>query len=123
MTESFEDLIIWRKAHKLMLRVYEITEKFPKTEFYNLTSQLRRAALSVCANIAEAHGRHHYAETIHFLFNARGSAEEVRSLLMAARDLSQAKLDLKTFEELNLEYIGLIKGINGFIRSTKKKTS
>jgi four helix bundle protein len=123
MAESFENLIIWKKAHKLMFKIYAITEKFPKSETYNLVSQLRRASLSVTANIAEAHGRYHYAEMIHFLFNARGSAEEVRSHLMAAKDLPQIKLDSNTFTKLNKEYIELIKMINGFIKSVKRKSS
>lgn len=70
-----------------MLLIYDVTSSFPKEETFNLTSQLRRSALSVPANIAEANGRYHYAETIHFLYNARGSAEEVRSHLQAALDL------------------------------------
>lgn len=121
MAESFEKLDIWQNAHKLMLRIYGITEDFPKSELYNLVAQLRRAALSVPTNIAEAQGRFHDAETVHFMFNARGSCEEVRSLLMAARDLHLLKP--QDFEELNREYINLVKGINGYIRFIKTKTN
>lgn len=103
-----------------MLKVYGITARFPKEEVYNLTSQLRRAALSVPANIAEAQGRYHYAETIHFLYNARGSVEEVRSLLIAANDLSF--IDKKEHQELENAYSGLVKGINSFIKSLRNKT-
>ena len=81
MAANFEDLRIWQVGESLVIKIYSITGKFPKSEFYNLTSQLRRAAVSVPANIAEAMGRYHNAESIHFIFNARGSAEEVRSLL------------------------------------------
>ncbi|MBI4057776.1 four helix bundle protein [Candidatus Microgenomates bacterium] len=69
----------------------------------------------------QAHGRYHYAETINFLFNARGSAQEARSLLMAAKDVQQIKLSTTVYEMLNQEYEGLIKGINGFISALRKK--
>jgi len=119
MAEDFKSLNIWKKSHKLMLKVYKITSAFPKEETYNLISQLRRAALSVPANIAEAHGRYHYAETIHFLYNARGSAEEVRSLLIAAVDLRF--INKNDYSQLEKEYAGLIKGINSFIKSIRAK--
>lgn len=121
MVASFEELKIWKKGHQLMLKVYKVTRGFPKSERYGLISQLRRAALSVPANIAEGHGRYHYAESIHFLFNARGSAEEVRSHLMAAKDIPSIKLKSSVFEQLNEDYIGLIKGINGFIKAKRKQ--
>ena len=102
-----------------MLKVYQLTVSFPKEETFNLISQLRRAALSVPANIAEAHGRYHYAETIHFLYNARGSAEEVRSLLIASRDLKFISKD--EYKYLETEYEGLIKGINSFIKTLRER--
>lgn len=119
MADDFKKLLIWQKSHELMLKVYKITESLPKEETYNLISQLRRAALSVPANIAESQGRYHYAETIHFLYNARGSAQEVRSLLNAAFDLSFiAKMD---YQELETAYFGLIKGVNSYIKSVRDK--
>src|SRR3989344_2610806 len=120
MADDFKKLKIWQQSHELMLKVYEITTRFPKEETYNLISQLRRAALSVPANIAEAQGRYHYAETIHFLYNARGSAEEVRSLLTAAKDLSF--ISKNEYQELETAYLGLVKGINSFIKSLSKST-
>ena len=119
MASDFRQLNIWKKAHKLMLKVYQLTASFPKEETFNLISQLRRASLSVPANIAEAHGRYHYAETIHFLYNARGSAEEVRSLLIAARDLKFISKD--EYKYLETEYEGLIKGINSFIKTLRER--
>ncbi|KKR51381.1 MAG: S23 ribosomal protein [Candidatus Curtissbacteria bacterium GW2011_GWA1_40_16] len=119
MAEDFKKLKIWQNAHELMLRVYELTNTFPKEETFNLTSQIRRAATSVSANIAEAQGRYHDAETIHFIYNARGSAEEVRSHLTACIDLDY--ISKKDFDKLEEEYIGLIKGMNSFIRSIKHK--
>ena len=119
MASDFRQLNIWKKSHELMLKVYQLTVSFPKEETFNLISQLRRAALSVPANIAEAHGRYHYAETIHFLYNARGSAEEVRSLLIASRDLKFISKD--EYKYLETEYEGLIKGINSFIKTLRKQ--
>jgi len=118
MANNFEDLKIWQMGESLAMRIYSLTDKFPKHELYNIVSQLRRAAISVPTNIAEASGRYHDKESIHFMFNARGSAEEVRSLLMSSRDLSYVKQN--TFASLNEEYLGLIRGINGFIRSLRK---
>lgn len=106
-----------------MLEIYSTTKDFPKSEIYSLTSQLRRAALSVPANIAEAHGRYHDAETIHFLFNARGSAEEVRSLLYAAKDITEISLTKAKFDDLNSRYLTLVKGINSFIKAIKIRSS
>lgn len=119
MPLNFEDLKVWQEAHRLMLEIYRITSNFPKNESYALTDQLRRAAISVAANIAEAHGRHHYLDKTKFLFNARGSIEETRSHLMASRDLKYIKQ--KDFEKLNVDYIGLTKGLNSFISAIKSK--
>lgn len=121
MASNFEELKIWQISEKLVIKIYFVTASFPKQETYNLVSQLRRAAISVPANTAEATGRYHDAESIHFMYNARGSAEEVRSLLMSSRDLKY--ITEKIFTELNKEYIGLIKGINGFIKSLRKQTN
>jgi four helix bundle protein len=102
-----------------MIEIYKITKTFPKNETYSLIDQLKRASISVGANIAEAHGRHHYLDKAKFLYNARGSLEETRSHLMAARDLKY--IDNDTFNKLNNEYMGLIKGLNAFISSIKNK--
>ncbi len=121
MPLSFEDLTIWQKAHKLLLIVYKETAKFPVRETYSLVDQLRRAALSIPANIAEAHGRKHYLDKAKFLLNARGSIEEVRSHLMAAKDLKY--MNINTFNMLNEDYIYLIKQVNSFISVLKRKSN
>ena len=119
MAEDFKKLKIWQKAHELMVQIYTLSKTFPKDEKFNLISQIRRAALSVPANIAEAQGRYHDAETIHFLYNTRGSAEEVRSHLTAALDITY--ISKKDFDKLEDEYVGLIMGINSFIKSIRQK--
>ena len=123
MAGGFEDLRIWQLAEELVVKIYKLTGLYPKEEVYNLTSQLRRAAVSVPTNIAEAHGRYHDAETIHFIFNARGSAYEVRSLLRTSLDLEY--IQKPEFELLDNEYLILIKSVNSFVKSlrTLRKTN
>ncbi len=85
--EDFKDLKVWKKAHELTLAVYRRTRVFPKEEMYGLTSQLRRAAASIGANIAEGCGRRSDGEMKRFLQIARGSASELEYNLLLARDL------------------------------------
>jgi len=85
--EDFKDLKVWAKAHQLTLAVYRRTRVFPKEEMYGLTSQLRRAAASIGANIAEGCGRRSDGEMKRFLQIARGSASELEYHLLLARDL------------------------------------
>jgi four helix bundle protein len=85
--EDFKDLVVWTKAHQLTLRVYLMTRTFPKEEMYGLTGQLRRAAASIGANIAEGCGQRLDAEMKRFLQIARGSASELEYHLLLAKDL------------------------------------
>ena len=85
--EDFKDLRVWAKAHELTLALYQKTRAFPKEEMYGLTSQLRRAAASIGANIAEGCGRRSDAEMRRFVQIARGSANEVEYHLLLAKDL------------------------------------
>ena len=117
---GFRDLKIWQKSYQLAMRVYVTTSKFPKDEKYGLTDQIRRAAVSVGANIAEAHGRFHYADKCRVLFQARGECEEVRSHLSMSLGLNYLEKEL--FAELDHEYNGLGAGINGYISSIKDLT-
>ena len=93
---SFEDLAVWRKAHALVLSVYRVTAGFPKSEMYGLTSQLRRAMVSVPANIAEGFMRRSKTEKLRFLNIAQGSLQEARYYLILAADLGYVDtLDLQ----------------------------
>ena len=96
--EDFKDLKVWRKAHELTLTIYERTRSFPKDEIYGLTSQMRRAAASVGANIAEGCGRRSDPEMKRFIQIARGSANELEYHLVLARDLGFLRYD--EFKEL-----------------------
>jgi four helix bundle protein len=85
--KDFKELKVWHKAYDLALSVYEVSRGFPREEMYGLTSQLRRAAVSIGANIAEGCGRRSDGELVRFLQIARGSASEVEHHLLLARDL------------------------------------
>lgn len=84
---NFKTLTVWQKSHALTLKIYDATTAFPKEEIYALTSQLRRAASSVAANIAEGCGRQGDADFARFLQIAMGSASELQYHLILARDL------------------------------------
>ena len=85
--KGFKELKVWRKAHVMTLAVYETTRTFPREELYGLTSQLRRSAASIGANLAEGCGRRSDGEMARFLQIARGSASEIEYHILLARDL------------------------------------
>jgi four helix bundle protein len=85
--ESFQDLTVWQKAHQFVLSVYNYSDYFPQKEVYGLTSQLRRAAISVPANIAEGFKEKSAVDKARFMNAARGSLEECRYYLILAKDL------------------------------------
>jgi len=87
----FQDLIVWQKAHAFTLKIYAATRAFPKDELYGLTSQFRRAAVSIPANIAEGFGKQSKPEKARFLNIAEGSLEECRYYLILANDLGHLK--------------------------------
>src|SRR5258706_12838854 len=87
-TKSFEELIVWQKAHQFVLAVYKLTENFPKHEMYGLTSQLRRAAVSIAANIAEGYKKKDFKNKINFLNIAESSLQECRYYIILANDLN-----------------------------------
>jgi len=89
--KSFEDLIVWRKAHAFVLEVYKLTAVFPKQETYGLSSQMRRAPVSIAANIAEGFRKRGKADKARFLNTAEGSLEESHYYLILARDLGYAE--------------------------------
>jgi len=86
--KNFEQLIVWQKAHQFVLGVYRLTDGFPRAEIYGLTSQLRRAAVSIPANIAEGFKKRGRADKVRFLNIAQGSLEECRYYLILAKDLN-----------------------------------
>jgi four helix bundle protein len=85
--KSFRDLILWQKAHEFVLSTYSYTSDFPKNEIYGLTSQFRRAAVSVAANIAEGFIKRTAPDKLRFLNIAQGSLEECRYYIVLSKDL------------------------------------
>jgi four helix bundle protein len=114
---SHRDLIVWQKAIDLVVSVYAATENFPKTELYGLTSQIRRCATSIPANIAEGQGRRLPGEFIQFLGNARGSLLELDTHLEIARRLGM--LSEEAHLALMEKLIEVRKLLNGLMRSIK----
>jgi four helix bundle protein len=84
---NYKELIVWKKAHEMTLAIYHVTRAFPKEELYGLTSQMRRSAASIGANIAEGSGRRPNNEICRFLQIARGSASETEYHMLLACDL------------------------------------
>ena len=116
MGRSYRDLIAWQKAMDFVTETYTVTQRFPSEERYGLTSQLRRAAVSVPSNIAEGQARFSQKEFHHFLSQARGSLAEIETQLLIAKDLKYlqpAKADslLTTADELGRILNGLIASI------------
>ncbi len=94
--QSFRDLVVWQKAHQFVLAVYRLTESFPDREKFGLSHQMRRAAVSIAANIAEGFGKRSPAEKARFLNIAEGSLEECRYYLILTQDLGYGQTEALT---------------------------
>ena len=117
MISEFTDLKAWQEAHKLTLLVYQVTDRFPKSELYGLTSQLRRAVVSVESCVAEGFCRFHYKDRLNFYYEARGSLGEVESQILDARDLKFIRDDDFKLIWEQAEKVSVVLG--GLIRSTQ----
>lgn len=115
--KHFTDLIAWQKTREIKQKIYKIIQSFPEEEKYNITSQMRRAACSVTANIAEGYGRYHYKENIQFCRLARGSIYELQDHLITSFDQNYIKADI--FNELDNDILEAIRLIDGYIRFLK----
>jgi four helix bundle protein len=116
---SYRDLIAWQKAMSLVKEVYASTAAFPKSEIYGLTSQLRRASLSIPSNIAEGHGRATSGEFVQFLGQARGSLCEVETQIILAYELSYISLEKQQALLADTNFLGGL--LNGLINSIQRK--
>jgi four helix bundle protein len=116
MGQSFKDLVVWQKAIDLTVDVYKLTAKFPDSERFGLTNQMRRASVSVSSNISEGYGRATKGEYVQFLGHARGSCSELETQLIIAKRLgfgTQANLESadSLCNEVGRMLGGLIKSI------------
>jgi len=119
--QDFRNIQAWQKAHELALKIYKTTKAFPKDERYGLTSQIRRAALSIPCNIAEGCARSTDADFARFLDIAIGSASEVECQLLLAKDIEYLK---KTESDELLEQVMRVKRMLAkFIATLRKKTA
>ena len=121
MARSYRELLVWQKAKTLAAHIYGTTEQFPKSETYGLTSQMRRAAVSVASNIAEGQGRLTLGEFSHFLGQARGSLLELDTQLLIALDLKY--IGCNVCNALDQEIYQVLGLLNRLIESLRKKAS
>jgi four helix bundle protein len=119
--EDFKDLRVWAKAHELTLEIYQKTRCFPKVEMYGLTSQMRRSAASVGANIAEGCGRRSDGEMRRFLQIARGSANELEYHLLLAKDLHL--LQPAEFADLEAKVLEIQRMLASFAATVKSASA
>ena len=116
--KRFQDLVVWRKTHQFVLSMYRFSESFPKNEMYGLTSQLRRSAVSIPANIAEGFKKKTRPDKARFMNIAQGSLEETRYYLILAKDLGYGDKPemMKQLQEVS-------KLLEGYLSSIKKANS
>ena len=115
--KSFEELPVWKDTRKFTNKIYNITNKFPKEEIYGLTSQIRRATVSIMSNIAEGFDRRSDKELSNFLSMSRASSSEVQNDLYIALDLNYISQD--EFNKLYQEAKKIAKQINGLMTYLK----
>jgi four helix bundle protein len=114
----WKDLNVWKKSHKLTKKIYKIIANFPKEEVYGIISQIKRSSVSVPTNIVEGFSRNTTKEYLQFLYNSRGSLEELRYLLFLSVELNF--LEKSIYDNLELDCEEISKMLNGLITSLKK---
>lgn len=117
MYGSFKEMPVWQEAIEIAKSVFTLTDKLPRQEDYGLTSQMRRSALSISANIAEAFGRKHTADKINFYYVARGSIFETQSHLEYGYRVKYFNED--SYAIINQKLITIVKNLNKIILSLK----
>ena len=121
MARSYRELLVWQKAKALAVHTYKATANFPKSETYGLTSQIRRASVSVVSNIAEGQGRLTPGEFRHFLGQARGSLLEAETQLAIALDLGF--LERSAYDALERESYQVLGLLDRLLNSLSQKTA
>lgn len=119
---TFQDLEVWQVGREVRVRLYIVASRLPDSERYNLAAQIRRAAVSLTANVAEGYGRFHFKENIQYCRIARGSAYELIDHLITCQD--ERYLAKEEVEALHCELLTFVRLLNGYIRSigTSKRT-
>lgn len=119
MLKNYKELNVWQKSYQFCLEIYKITMSFPKEERYGLTSQIRRAAVSVPSNIAEGYGRKTTKEYIQALYIAYGSNSELETQIMLSGDLGY--INAKNLEKLQKDIGDIERMLKGLISSLENK--
>ena len=121
MGQSFKDLVVWQRSVELTTDVYKLSSKFPESERFGLTNQMRRAAVSVASNIAEGYGRLTKGEYVQFLGHARGSCSEIETQIVIAKNLGFGAAQSLDSAETRCNDVGRLLG--ALIKSIRAKQS
>jgi|SRR3989344_7775499 len=116
--EKFQDLSAWQEGHKLVIEIYKVSKLFPKEEIFGLTSQIRRAVVSITSNIAEGFGRQSYKDKANFYQMAFGSIIEVRNQLLISRDVGY--ISNSSFQVLDNQATIVEKICRGLIKKSRE---
>ena len=117
LIQKFTDLEVWKEAHKFTLLIYKFTKKFPKDEIFGLIPQIRRAVVSIESNISEGFSRYHFKDRLNFYYQSRGSASEVQTQLIIAKDLNYVNQnEFREAWELSQKVLIILSGL---IKSTE----
>jgi four helix bundle protein len=119
MGQSFKELVVWQRSIELTTDVYKLTSKFPESERFGLTNQMRRASVSIPSNIAEGYGRSTKGEYLQFLGHARGSCSELETQLVIAKNLGFGTTQNRQSAEALCSDVGRLLG--GLIKSIRTK--
>lgn len=119
--KKFYEMDLWKKAQELQKEVFELTKNYPRAEEYGLVSQSNRSTASVLANLAEAHGRYHFADKIRVLYIVRGEIEETQSHLIVATSRGYVSKDISTKLITNYEEVKM--KVNNYISSLYKQNN
>ena len=120
-TNNFEDLDVWKNAHQFVLTVYKLTNQFPKEELFGLTSQFRRAAISIPANIAEGYKKRGIKDKLRFYNISEGSGEECRCYLILSKDLGY--ISLGDFEKYNSLLTSVSKQLSAYSNAIERNSN
>ena len=120
-TTNFEDLDVWKNAHQFVLTVYKLTNQFPKEELFGLTSQFRRAAISIPANIAEGYKKRGIKDKLRFYNISEGSGEECRYYLILSKDLGY--ISLGDFEKYNSLLTSVSKQLSAYSNAIERNSN
>ncbi len=119
-SKSFKELIVWQKAHQLVLRTYRLTKKYPKEELFGLISQMRRSAVSVAANIVEGYRKRGKADKARFMNISEGSLDELTYYFILSNDLEY--LTAQEYEQLNAQCEEVSKLLSSYAAAIRNST-